>query len=32
MVGEYCQRQRRTTAGGLGLAVGGNIGDQHAMF
>src|SRR5437763_17075990 len=21
-----------TTAGGLGLAVGGNIGDEHAMF
>jgi isocitrate/isopropylmalate dehydrogenase len=32
LVGDIVSDNGATTAGGLGLAVGGNIGDQHAMF
>src|SRR5438046_4920556 len=32
LVGDIISDNGATTAGGLGLAVGGNIGDQHAMF
>src|ERR1044072_3299343 len=31
-VGDIISDNGATTAGGLGLAVGGNIGDEHAMF
>ena len=30
--GDIVSDNGATTAGGLGLAVGGNIGDEHAMF
>ena len=30
--GDIISDNGATTAGGLGLAVGGNIGDEHAMF
>jgi 3-isopropylmalate dehydrogenase len=32
LVGDIISDNGATTAGGLGLAVGGNIGDEHAMF
>jgi isocitrate/isopropylmalate dehydrogenase len=32
LVGDIVSDNGATTAGGLGLAVGGNIGDDHAMF
>ena len=32
LVGDIVSDNGATTAGGLGLAVGGNIGDEHAMF
>lgn len=32
LVGDIISDNGATTAGGLGLAVGGNIGDDHAMF
>src|SRR5437016_2197432 len=32
LVGHIISDNGATTAGGLGLAVGGNIGDEHAMF
>lgn len=32
LVGDIVSDNGATTAGGLGLAVGGNIGDNHAMF
>jgi 3-isopropylmalate dehydrogenase len=32
LVGDVVSDNGATTAGGLGLAVGGNIGDEHAMF
>ncbi|MDX6614094.1 MAG: hypothetical protein QOD75_3280 [Blastocatellia bacterium] len=32
LVGDIISDNGATTAGGLGLAVGGNIGDNHAMF
>ena len=32
LVGDIISDNGATTAGGLGLAVGGNIGDHHAMF
>jgi len=32
LVGDIVSDNGATTAGGLGLAVGGNIGDAHAMF
>jgi len=32
LVGDIVSDNGATTAGGLGLAVGGNIGDHHAMF
>ena len=32
LVGDIVSDNGATTAGGLGLAVGGNIGDRHAMF
>ncbi len=32
LVGDIISDNGATTAGGLGLAVGGNIGDAHAMF
>lgn len=32
LVGDIISDNGATTAGGLGLAVGGNIGEQHAMF
>ncbi len=32
LVGDIVSDNGATTAGGLGLAVGGNIGDQHGMF
>jgi len=32
LVGDIISDNGATTAGGLGLAAGGNIGDQHAMF
>ncbi|MBI3949616.1 MAG: isocitrate/isopropylmalate dehydrogenase family protein [Acidobacteria bacterium] len=32
LVGDITSDNGATTAGGLGLAVGGNIGDEHAMF
>jgi 3-isopropylmalate dehydrogenase len=32
LAGDIISDNGATTAGGLGLAVGGNIGDEHAMF
>jgi 3-isopropylmalate dehydrogenase len=32
LVGDIVSDNGATTAGGLGLAVGGNIGDEHGMF